>query len=139
MIERITSPVYTNTSLSFKRNNKNNSSSVQHIDERKIINSVACLAIAAIAGIGYVNHKKLVELRDISKLNYIKQSMADNSVYSSLSRGKEAYKTYSKNIAAKKASVLQYKIRNGLFNSKSPQERKYIEENLANLKALASS
>ena len=65
------------------------------------------------------------------------QTLANEAVYSSGTRNKNALDLYKQGIADKKAAVLRYKLNNGFFIGKSLKEKHYIRNNLKNLEQLS--
>lgn len=120
---------YRNTSL---RNSKHTKPNFKE-NSVKVIKGLAGLAVTGAAIAGYAIYKKNINAKRIHNINYIGQSIANHVVCSSNSRGKDAVNLYKKHIADKKASVLKYKLNNGMFIGKSRKAIKHIKENLKQL------
>lgn len=100
---------------------------------KKIVKGLTGLGILGAAAVGYAIYKHNVNNEQIQNLKYIGQSIANQAVQNSNSRGTDAVEIYSKHIADKKAMVLKYKLENNMFLGKSKKAMEHIRNNLKQL------
>lgn len=125
-----------NTKASDRRLIPNNTKSIRSIvplenkdGAKKIAAGLACLAAIGIATAGLSVAKKHIDTNAINKLNYQGMKAANDAVNGIESRGKDAVELYKQNIAKKKASVLQYKMKHLMLLGKSKTAHKQIMKN----------
>ncbi len=121
--------------IQYKSPQKQNTTQPQQ--SQNILKGLAAAAILGIAATGLYAYKKQINIKNIRNIKYMGQTLANEAVYSSGTRNKNALDLYKQGIADKKAAVLRYKLNNGFFIGKSLKEKHYIRNNLKNLEQLS--
>ncbi len=121
--------------IQYKNPQKQNTTQPQQ--SQNILKGLAAAAILGIAATGLYAYKKQINIKNIRNIKYMGQTLANEAVYSSGTRNKNALDLYKQGIADKKAAVLRYKLNNGFFIGKSLKEKHYIRNNLKNLEQLS--
>ena len=136
MIQKITSSFITtnnNTSFEGKKNGKITHPLDRDFDRSLVMRDLTAIGLLTLGLIGFAKHKHKVNLQNINQIKFLNQAVANQSVYSTTSRDINVLNNYSRHIADKKASVLKYKLDNGMFIGKSPKAMKHIKGNLKKL------